>query len=386
MLIILNKRLSNTKPPYDITRTLRSLDTIHFWKASEFRTFVLYYFPLLDGILPEPFFSHFANLSYALSVLLQEKVPTQHVVDVGTLLENFVREFELLYGPQHVTYNVHLLTHLSKSVLDWGCLWATSAFIPEWFNGQLQSLSNGTQAVAEQMASNFLMQNAVRNQTSALLENGNIPLNTSNLLRQMVCLPNSYLFENLKCEKVEGDVIEKLLGKQVVRKLSLVEQVAVENLLLSQSENDGNIDEITDMIQNETCCFFPRLSLQTNSNIFTTSAYTRSKKRINYCALLGDGRFFLIDNFALLRGARVNLQLYILGRSLGRESIQIYSPLPVEGKSFASLPGQTAKLIGVGELEAVFPKQIMRKCVVAACNPLLPSLIVSALTNTVESD
>lgn len=99
MLEILNKRLANTKPPYDITRTSRSVDTIHFWKASEFTTFVLYYFPLLEGILPDPFFSHFSNLSYALSVLLQERVPTQNVIDVGYLLDNFVREveFELLY-------------------------------------------------------------------------------------------------------------------------------------------------------------------------------------------------------------------------------------------------------------------------------------------------
>lgn len=136
-LTILNKRLSQTKPPYDITRTPRTLETIKYWKASEFRAFALYYFPLLDGILPEPYFSHFANLSYALSVLLQESVPTNCVKDVGVLLEDFVKKVELYYGEKHVKFNIHLLTHLSKSVLDWGCLWATSAFIPEWFNGQL---------------------------------------------------------------------------------------------------------------------------------------------------------------------------------------------------------------------------------------------------------
>ncbi len=65
-LTILNKRLSQTKPPYDIKRTPRTLETIKYWKASEFRAFALYYFLLLDGILLEPYFSHFANLSYAL--------------------------------------------------------------------------------------------------------------------------------------------------------------------------------------------------------------------------------------------------------------------------------------------------------------------------------
>lgn len=131
---------------------------------------------------------------------------------------------------------------------------------------------------------------------------------------------------------------------------------------------------------------FPRLSLRTSSNIFTTAAYTRSKKRINFCALLEDGRFFLIENFVYIKEAEFNLQLYILGRSMGQESIEVYSPTPIEGKIFASFPGQTAKLIGLGELEAVLPKEITKKCVVAGYNPLLPSFIISALTNTVESD
>lgn len=145
-LEILNKRLSNTKPPYDITRTPRSLQNIKFWKASVFRAFALYYFPLLEGILPEPYFSHFPNFSCAFSILLQESVlTTQCVKDVGVLLDDFVQKVEYYYGEKYVKFNVHLLTHLSKSVLDWGCLWATSAFIPEWFNDQLQNLSNGTQ-------------------------------------------------------------------------------------------------------------------------------------------------------------------------------------------------------------------------------------------------
>jgi hypothetical protein len=56
-----------------------------------------------------------------------------------------------------VLINVHFLIHLSQSVLDWGCLWTTSSFIPEWFNGVLMSFSNGTQAIADKMASNYLL-------------------------------------------------------------------------------------------------------------------------------------------------------------------------------------------------------------------------------------
>lgn len=98
-LEILNKRLSNTKPPYDITRTPRSLQNIKFWKASVFRAFALYYFPLLEGILPELYFSHFPNFSCAFSILLQESVlTTQCVKDVGVLLDDFVQKVEYFYG------------------------------------------------------------------------------------------------------------------------------------------------------------------------------------------------------------------------------------------------------------------------------------------------
>ncbi|EFX67945.1 hypothetical protein DAPPUDRAFT_115013 [Daphnia pulex] len=71
---------------------------------------------LKEYVLPKELFDHFVNLSYGI--------------------------------------NLHFLIHLSQSVLDWACLWTTSTFIPEWFNEVLISLSNGTQAIADKMASN----------------------------------------------------------------------------------------------------------------------------------------------------------------------------------------------------------------------------------------
>ena len=386
-LAILNKRLSNTLPPYDITRTPRTLDTIKYSKASEFRAFALYYFPLLEGILPEPYFTHFASLSYALSVLLQESVPTHIVKDVEFLLIDFVKKVELLYGEKYVKFNIHLLTHLSKSVLDWGCLWATSAFIPEWFNGQLQGLTNGTQAVVEQVASSFLMRNSVRNQAIELFESQSVPPNVSKLIRKMICLPNMYQFKNSKSRQIDGKVSLDLLGKQISRMLSLDEQSVVENTLLNFDEIDDNErDKIVDLIENSPCSVFPRLNFRNGCNsIFTTSSYVRSKKRINYCALLSDGRFFFIENFIFIEQANPNFQVFILGRSMGGQYRKIYSPRLAD-KEFVCLPGQTTKLAGLGDFEAVLPHQIARKCVVASYNSLLPSFIITALTNTLESD
>ena len=92
------------------------MDTVKKWKASQFRTFLLYFYSLLEDILPEPLFTPFGQLSYAMFVLLQDSVPKKVVTDVGILLHEFVKETKYLYGQEHVTYNVHLLTHLASSV------------------------------------------------------------------------------------------------------------------------------------------------------------------------------------------------------------------------------------------------------------------------------
>ena len=39
----INERLQNIKCPHEITRTPRSLKTVKYWKASEWRAFLLFY-------------------------------------------------------------------------------------------------------------------------------------------------------------------------------------------------------------------------------------------------------------------------------------------------------------------------------------------------------
>jgi hypothetical protein len=52
---------------------------------------------------------------------------TGHVITACDLaLHKFVGLVEELYGIENITYNVHLLTHLTTSVERWGPLWAHS--------------------------------------------------------------------------------------------------------------------------------------------------------------------------------------------------------------------------------------------------------------------
>jgi hypothetical protein len=268
-------------------------------------------------------------------------------------------------------------------------LWATSAIIPEWFNGQLQGLAKGTQAVVEQMATTFLMKNSVRNEAIDFSKTQDVPLNISKLIRKMICLPNTFETQYYKCLNIEGDICLSLLGKPNRKNLSIEEQSFVESALLQVAKDkiqSWEIQNIVEIIENTACSFYPRLSFRNwSSSIFTTSSYVRSKKRINYCALLNDGRFFNIENFVYIEGAKKDFQVFIFGRPMGHEFQYIYSPCLL-GKAFVCLPGQTAKVTGLGGLEAIMPYQIERKFLFAAYNSLLPSFIITALTNTLETD
>lgn len=75
---------------------------------------------------------------------------------------------------QQVGINIHFLTHLFQCVLDWGCLWSYSTFIPEWLNGELLTLKHGSQAVAAQMANNYLLKMAVREKIVSLEKDGQV--------------------------------------------------------------------------------------------------------------------------------------------------------------------------------------------------------------------
>lgn len=75
---------------------------------------------------------------------------------------------------QQVGINVHFLTHLFQCVLDWECLWSYSTFIPEWLNGELLTLKHGSQAVAAQMANNYLLKMAVREKVVSLENDGQV--------------------------------------------------------------------------------------------------------------------------------------------------------------------------------------------------------------------
>ncbi|KAK0142850.1 hypothetical protein N1851_019214 [Merluccius polli] len=72
-----------------------------------------------------------------ISILLGSELNAELINHAHDTLVYFVGGVQSLYGKEHMTFNVHSLLHLSKTVVHWGPLWAHSTFMFEDFNGYL---------------------------------------------------------------------------------------------------------------------------------------------------------------------------------------------------------------------------------------------------------
>ncbi|XP_050547917.1 uncharacterized protein LOC126909525, partial [Daktulosphaira vitifoliae] len=123
--------LINLKPfvPSEFSRLPRSLEEVEFWKAAEFRSFLLYFGPIvLKGRLKNHLYNHFMLLHCAVRLLINPEVCYSHNSLAKNLLYKFVEEYSGLYGQEYVGYNVHNLIHMTDFVLFHGELDTFSAF------------------------------------------------------------------------------------------------------------------------------------------------------------------------------------------------------------------------------------------------------------------
>lgn len=67
--------LMEQHPPHDFSRPPRSILHHKYWKASEYKNWLLYYsLPLMSGVLPPLYLHHFALLVCSMHILLQESI------------------------------------------------------------------------------------------------------------------------------------------------------------------------------------------------------------------------------------------------------------------------------------------------------------------------
>lgn len=115
--LVINSRLLSFKNPTSISRSPRNIESRTSWKALEWRTWLMFYCLIcLKGILPRKYLIHLSKLVGAMEILLSDSISSQRLEVARKFLENFVCDFQLYFGKNEMTYNVHLLLHVADSV------------------------------------------------------------------------------------------------------------------------------------------------------------------------------------------------------------------------------------------------------------------------------
>lgn len=176
--------MSNMMPPSEIRRTPRAFSERAFWKASEWRAFLLFYSPVIfERLLPKRYFLHWLLLFHAIHLLISRSISTADRFISKVCLFKFVQEFSDLYGVENVGFNVHLLTHLCSSVDNFGPLWATSAFIFEDANRVLLNMCKGTRGIHLQILHRFLAHRKINAEVLGVMEHA--PVRVKDLLERL---------------------------------------------------------------------------------------------------------------------------------------------------------------------------------------------------------
>lgn len=170
---VISEKLLSLKDymPIEFNRKPRSLNELQRWKATEFRTFLLYLGPLvLRNVLDVAVYEHFLLLHTGIAILISPR----HILNIGCdvankLLRTFVTHAEKIYDPEFLIYNVHLLCHLSRDVEYFGALDNFSAFIFENYLRRLKGLIHGFTKPLQQLLKRLdELNSSVINKSSSL--------------------------------------------------------------------------------------------------------------------------------------------------------------------------------------------------------------------------
>lgn len=117
--------------PKDFCRRPRFLRDVKFWKATEFRNFLLYSGPIvLKNVILDNMFNNFMSLHVAIIILVSSTFTKiqENIVYAQELIEYFIKTFQITYGKEFMSHNFHNLLHLCEDVKKYGHLDKFSAF------------------------------------------------------------------------------------------------------------------------------------------------------------------------------------------------------------------------------------------------------------------
>lgn len=153
----INNRMKCIQPPHEIHRLPRPISDSAKWKASEWRSWLLFYsYPCLLGLLDDTALNSFMLFSRSIHCLLQRHITPAMLLQCEVDLLTFVSECNMFYSVRAMTFNIHILLHIVESVKQSGPLWATSCFPFESANYLIKQQVNGPNGLYQQISKKLL--------------------------------------------------------------------------------------------------------------------------------------------------------------------------------------------------------------------------------------
>lgn len=150
---VIDTWMKNIKPPKWVHRYPRSIADLIHWKASELRMWMFYYsLPILSSIMRPNYYHHYLLLVSSISILSSDSISNELIDVAETLLNLFVEQFQVLYGLEHCSINVHQLQHYPQCVRSMGSLCDHLCYRYEDLNGKFLKFIHGTWHIDTQVA------------------------------------------------------------------------------------------------------------------------------------------------------------------------------------------------------------------------------------------
>lgn len=147
--------------PCEFVRKPRSLAFVKLWKATEFRTIILYTGCVVFKLLRKNLYNHFLVLHVAIRILCCSQFE-EYIDYAQKLLQFFVSSFKLLYGIYNISHNVHGLIHLAQDTKKFDTLDTFSSFKYENYLQILKNLLKKHDQPLQQVVRRYIERNNIK--------------------------------------------------------------------------------------------------------------------------------------------------------------------------------------------------------------------------------
>lgn len=116
------RKVDDINPPAKISRIpVKISSNFSGFTAEQFMLWTIVYSPVvLYELLPTELYSHWCTFSNACAYLCKPYISKLEVEKADDLLVSFCNRFEMLYGTEACTPNMHMHMHLNECILDTG--------------------------------------------------------------------------------------------------------------------------------------------------------------------------------------------------------------------------------------------------------------------------